>query len=156
MENYFSRFYGTPPQVGEMESILVIIDRLWGILTSIISNHDPRFTGTFWTELFKLLGVKPKRLFKLSPHTNGQAERFNSMLEEFLRHFIDARQKNWVQMLDVAQFSFNCQQSSSTGKTPLEIVCGRLPLMPHVIDHSYAGRSLKCTTSLKSASKPLK
>ena len=63
------------------------------------------------------------------------------MLEEFLRHFIDVRQKNWVQMLDVAQFSFNCEQSSSTEKTPFEIVCGRQPLMPHVIDHPYAGRS---------------
>ena len=63
------------------------------------------------------------------------------MLEEFLRHFINARQKNWVQMLDVAQLSFNWQQSSLTGKTPFEIVCGRQPLMPHVIDHPYGGRS---------------
>src|ERR1051325_9004002 len=63
------------------------------------------------------------------------------MLEEYLRHFIDARQKNWVAMLDVAQLSFNCQKSSSTGKTPFEIVCGRQPLMPHVIDHPYAGKS---------------
>ena len=44
-------------------------------------------------------------------------------------------------MLDVAHFSFNCQQSSSTGKTSFEIVYGRQPLMPHVIDHPYAGRS---------------
>src|ERR1051325_4082626 len=63
------------------------------------------------------------------------------MLEEYLRHFIDARQKNWVAMLDVAQLSFNCQKSSSTGKTPFEIVCGRQPLMPHVIDHPYTGKS---------------
>ena len=44
-------------------------------------------------------------------------------------------------MLDVTQFSFNCQQNSSTGKIPFEIVCDRQPLMPHIINHPYAGRS---------------
>ncbi|XP_038890146.1 uncharacterized protein LOC120079806 [Benincasa hispida] len=63
------------------------------------------------------------------------------MLEEYLHHFIDARQKNWVQLLDVAQFSFNGQQSSATGKTAFEVVCGRQPLMPHLVDHPYVGKS---------------
>ena len=103
--------------------------KLWGIPTSIVSNHDPRFTGTFWTELFKLLRSSLNVSSSYHPQTDGQTERFNNMLEEFLRHFINARQKNWVQMLDVAQLSFNCQQSSSIGKTPFEIVCGRQPLM---------------------------
>ena len=158
------------PKVGEIESILVIIDRfskyatfiptrkscsakateqlffryvvkLWGIPANIVSDCDSRFTGTFWTELFKLLGLSLNVSSSYHPQTDGQTETFNSMLEKFLCHFIDARQKNWVHMLDVAQFSFNFQQSSSTGKSPFEIVCGRQPLMPHVIDHPYAGRS---------------
>ena len=44
-------------------------------------------------------------------------------------------------MLDVAQFSFNSQRSSFTGKTPFEIVYGRQPLMSHIVDHPYAGKS---------------
>ena len=157
-------------KVGEMESILVIIDRfskyvtfiatrkscsaevttqlffrhvvkLWGIATSIVSDRDPRFTRTFWTELFKLLGSNLNVSSSYHPQIDGQTGRLNSILEEFLRHFIDAQQKNWVQMFDVAQFSFNCQQSSSARKTPFEIVCCRQPIMPHVIDHPYAGRS---------------
>jgi len=158
------------PKVGEFEAILVIVDRfskyatfisapklcsaemtaqlffkhivkLWGVPVSIISDRDARFTGTFWTELFRMLGSTLNISSSYHPQTDGQTERFNSMLEEYLRHFIDARQKNWVQMLDVAQFSFNSQKSSSTGKTPFEIVCGRQPLMPHVVDHPYAGKS---------------
>ena len=158
------------PKVGEMESILFIIDRfskyatfiptrkscsaeataqlffrhvvkLWSISTSIVSDRDPRFKGTFWTELFKLLESSQNVSSSYHPQTDRQTERCNSMLEEFLCHFIDAWQKNWVQILDVAHFSFSCQQSSSREKTPFEIVCGRQPLMPHVIDHPYAGRS---------------
>ncbi|OWM75776.1 hypothetical protein CDL15_Pgr009420 [Punica granatum] len=31
--------------------------KYWVVLTTIVSDHDPRFTGRFWTELFKLLGT---------------------------------------------------------------------------------------------------
>lgn len=31
--------------------------KLWGIPQSIISDRDPRFTGKFWRELFKLMGT---------------------------------------------------------------------------------------------------
>ena len=68
-------------------------------------------------------------------------ERFNCLLEEYLRHFVNARQKNWIQLLDVAQYCFNCQTSSSTGKSPFEIVSGRQPTLPHIIDHPYAGKN---------------
>ena len=66
---------------------------------------------------------------------------FNCLLKEYLRHFVDTRQKNWIQLLDVAQFCFNCQTSSSMGKSPFEIVSGRQPALPHIIDHPYAGKN---------------
>ncbi|MBO7338071.1 MAG: hypothetical protein J6U33_05475, partial [Paludibacteraceae bacterium] len=30
--------------------------KLWGVPKNIVSDRDPRFTGRFWTELFKMLG----------------------------------------------------------------------------------------------------
>nr|XP_016496954.1 PREDICTED: uncharacterized protein LOC107815830 [Nicotiana tabacum] len=39
-------------------------------------------------------------------------ERFNGMLEEYLRHFVTESQKNWLKLLDTAQLSFNSQKSS--------------------------------------------
>ena len=57
--------------------------KLWDIPTSIISDCDARFIGTFWIELFKLLGSS----LNISLSYHPQIERFNSMLEKFLRHF---------------------------------------------------------------------
>ena len=63
------------------------------------------------------------------------------MLEEYLRHFVTARQINWAQLLVAAQFCFKAQTSLSTGKSPFEIVCGRQPVLPHLVDHPYAGKN---------------
>lgn len=32
------------------------VGKYWGIPETIISDRDPRFTGIFWGEVFKLLG----------------------------------------------------------------------------------------------------
>ncbi|XP_022148918.1 uncharacterized protein LOC111017468 [Momordica charantia] len=110
---------------------------------AIIQLANEGKTRQFWVEN-DILFTKESNLNISSsyhPQTNGQTKRFNSVLEEYLRHFIDARQKNWIQMLDVAQLCFNCQKSTTTGRTPFEIVCGRQPVLPHVVDHPYVGKS---------------
>ncbi|KAA0063945.1 reverse transcriptase [Cucumis melo var. makuwa] len=40
-----------------------------------------------------------------------------------------------------AQFCFNAQTSSSTGRSPFEIVSGRQPVLPHLVDHPFAGKN---------------
>ncbi|KAA0051292.1 reverse transcriptase [Cucumis melo var. makuwa] len=157
-------------KVGDFEAILVIIDRfskyatfipttrqcsaemtaqlffkhvvkLWGVPTSIVSDRDGRFIGSFWTELFSFLGTSLNISSSYHPQTDDQTERFNCMLEEYLHHFVNARQKNWVQLLDVAQFCFNAQTSSFIGRNPFEIVSGRQPVLPHLVDHPFAGKN---------------
>ncbi|KAK2975727.1 hypothetical protein RJ640_010786 [Escallonia rubra] len=73
--------------------------------------------------------------------TRDPTERFNSMLEEYLRHFVSATQKNWVKLLDVTQLCFNSRKSSSTGKSAFEIVNGQQPLLPHTVNVPNAGKS---------------
>ncbi|KAA0060750.1 reverse transcriptase [Cucumis melo var. makuwa] len=157
-------------KVGNFEAILVIIDRfskyatfipttkqcsvemtaqlffkhvvkLWRVPTSIVSDRDGRFIGSFWTELFSFLGTSLNISSSYHLQTDGQTERFNCMLEEYLRHFVNARQNNWVQQLDVAQFYFNAQISSFTGRSPFEIVSRRKPVLPHLVDHPFAGKN---------------
>ncbi|KAK3043277.1 hypothetical protein RJ639_002520 [Escallonia herrerae] len=113
----------------------------WGMPQDIVSDRDSRFTGNFWTELFKLFGSQLSMSSSYQPESDGQTERFNSMLEEYLRHFVSATQKNWVKLLDVAQLCFNSRKSSSTGKSAFEIVNGQQPLLPHTVNVPNAGKS---------------
>jgi hypothetical protein len=158
------------PKVGDFSTIIVVVDRLskyatfiaapkyvsaeetaqlffkhivkyWGLPKDIVSDRDPRFTGIFWTELFKLLGSTLSMSSSFHPQSDGQTERFNSMLEEYLRHFISTSQKNWVKLLDAAQMCFNAQKSSSTNKSPFEIATGQQPLLPHTVDIDQSTKS---------------
>ncbi|KAK3035878.1 hypothetical protein RJ639_033015 [Escallonia herrerae] len=76
--------------------------KYWGMPQDIVSYRDSCFTGNFWTELFKLFGSQLSMSSSYHPESDGQTKRFNSMLEEYLRHFVSATQKNWVKLLDVA------------------------------------------------------
>lgn len=160
------------PKVGNLCAILVVVDRFskyatfvpmpkicgaeeaaviffrqvvkyWGLPRTIISDRDPRFTSIFWAQLFKLMGSKLNMSSDYHPRTDGQTERFNGLLEEYLRHFVSANQREWVRLLDVAQLCFNSQKSSSSNKSPFELVMGQQPLLPHTVMESYDGRSKK-------------
>ena len=113
--------------------------KLWGVPRNIISDRDPRFTGKFWRELFKLLGTELNFSTSFHPQSDGQTERINALLELYLRHYVSAHQRDWAKLLDVAQFSYNLQRSESTGKSPFEIIMGQQPLTPNAIAISYEG-----------------
>ncbi|KAL0357980.1 UNVERIFIED_CONTAM: Gag-Pol polyprotein [Sesamum calycinum] len=75
-------------------------------------------------DYLRLLGSTLSMSSRYHPQSDGLTERFNSMLEEYLRHFVRGTQKDWVKLLDVAQLCFNAQKSSSTNKSAFEIVTG--------------------------------
>ncbi|KAL0462686.1 UNVERIFIED_CONTAM: Transposon Tf2-11 polyprotein [Sesamum latifolium] len=112
-----------------------------GLPKDIVSDRDSRFIGIFWTELFKILGSKLSMSSSYHPQSDGQTGRFNSMLEEYLRHFVCGTQKDWVKLLDVAQLCFNAQKSSSTNKSAFKIVNRQQPLLPHTLDSPQSVRS---------------
>ena len=41
------------------------------------------------------------------PQTDGQTERVNQELEQYLRMFIDHRQEQWPEWLGTAEFAYN-------------------------------------------------
>ena len=59
----------------------------FGLPKDIVNDRDARFTGWFWVELFKLLGSELKFSTTNHSQTDGQTERINVLLEEYLRHY---------------------------------------------------------------------
>jgi transposase InsO family protein len=65
--------------------ILDRIVRLHGLLEEIVSDRGPQFASKFWRRLFKLLGVDIRLSSAFHLETNGQTERKNQTLEQYLR-----------------------------------------------------------------------
>jgi len=61
------------------------IVRLHGVLASIISDRDLRFTSRFWQSLHKALGTQLRMSLTYQPQTDGQSERTIQSLEDLLR-----------------------------------------------------------------------
>ncbi|KAK4381521.1 Transposon Ty3-I Gag-Pol polyprotein [Sesamum angolense] len=78
------------------------VTKYFGVPKDIVSDRDARFTGRFWTTLFNMMGTELKFSTANHPQTDGQTERVNALVEDYLRHYVSASQRNWVDLLDVA------------------------------------------------------
>ncbi|KAA0051825.1 RNA-directed DNA polymerase-like protein [Cucumis melo var. makuwa] len=66
-----------------------------------------------------------------------EAEQFSCVLGEYLHHCVDGRQKNWVQLLKVAQFGHSAQTDSLIKRSPFEIKAKRHSILPPLADGPY-------------------
>jgi Chromo (CHRromatin Organisation MOdifier) domain len=89
-----------------------------GIPEEIISDRDKLFTSKFWKSLTDQLGIHQKLSTAYHPQTDGQTERLNQTLEQYLRFYINYQQNNWTELLPVAQLAYNSTATSITGISP--------------------------------------
>ncbi len=73
----------------------------------IISNKDKLFTLKFWKFLMNQLEIHHKLSTAYHLQTNEQMKRMNQTLKQYLRCYINYRQNDWIQLLSVAQLTFN-------------------------------------------------
>jgi len=103
--------------------------KLYGLPKSIISDRGPQFTAELMRELNQMLGIESKMLMAFHPQTDGQMERVNQELEQYLRMFIDHRQEQWPDWLRMAEFAYNNKVHSSTKTLPFKANYGQDPRM---------------------------
>ena len=76
-----------------------------------------------------MLGIKSKLLMVFHPQTDGQIERVNQELEQYLRMFIDHRQKQWLEWLGTVEFAYNNKVYLSTQTLSFKANYGQDPRM---------------------------
>jgi transposase InsO family protein len=101
-----------------------------GLPSEIISDRDHQFTSKFWRALTRLLGTKLKISTAFHPQTDGQTERSNRVLENYLRHYISPSQDDWDEWLPQAKFSVNNAWQESIKNTPFLLNFGQQPRTP--------------------------
>ena len=63
------------------------------------------------------------------PQTDGQSERMNQWLEQYLCIYANHQQNDWATWLPLAQYMHNSWPSSTTGFTPFELMMGFTPTL---------------------------
>ena len=74
-----------------------------------------------------MTGVESNLSTAYHPQTDGQTERINQEVEQYLRIFVNERQTDWYDWLPSASFSYNDKTHSSTGYSPFYINHGMHP-----------------------------
>jgi len=135
-----------PPSIG-FTSILVIIDRLskqglfiltfdtitsaqlaelfvlhifskHGVPSHCTSDRGSEFVSHFFRSLGTALDMKLHFTSGYHPQADGQTERVNQTLEQYLRTFCNFQQDNWASLLPLAEFAYNNAPNETTGVSP--------------------------------------
>jgi hypothetical protein len=88
----------------------------------IISDRDPRFASHFTKALCKATGIQQNLSTTFHPRTDGQTERMNAWIEQYLRPWTAERPSIWVHMLPMAEFAHNSWKHDISNKSPHELL----------------------------------
>ncbi|KAH0606496.1 uncharacterized protein H6S33_003330 [Morchella sextelata] len=83
--------------------------KLHGLPTHVTSDRGTQFTAKFWKALCKHLNIEARMSTAFHPETDGQTERLNAVMEQYLRGYVSYQQDDWVKWLPMAEFSANNQ-----------------------------------------------
>jgi hypothetical protein len=103
------------------------IFKLHGLPTVIVTDRCKIFISTLWQDLFKSLGVKLHFSTSYHPQTDGQTERVNQCLENYLQNMAFQQPKKWHHWLPLAEWWYNTTFHTSLKMTPFQALYGRPP-----------------------------
>src|SRR5467141_97811 len=105
-------------------------DHVWklhGLPEEVISDQGTQFISNFTQSLSQLLGIRVAASMAYHPQTDGQNERVNQEVEQFLRLFVNQWQDNWYEWLAIAEFAYNNQIHTSTCSSLFMMDTGQNP-----------------------------
>ena len=101
------------------------IVQLHGVLVSIVSDRDPRFTAHFWKSFQKAMGTRLTMSTTFHPQTDGQSERTIQVSEDMLQACVLDHKGSWEEHLPLVEFAYNNSYQASIQMTPYEALYGR-------------------------------
>jgi hypothetical protein len=131
------------------------IVKLHGTPETIVSDRDRIFTSKLWHDIFSALKVKLNFSSAYHPESDGQSERVNQCLEQYLRSMAFAEPQNWASWLPAAELWYNTSYHTSIKTTPFEALYEYAP--PHISQLSIpCDLSPEATVTLKEQDHMLK
>jgi hypothetical protein len=112
------------------ETTQLYLDHVWrrtGLPQHVISDRGPQFASKLMRETWSKLNINQALSTAFHPQTDGETERVNQEIEQFLRVFCNYQADNWAHLLPFAEFAHNIRSHSTTGHSPFKIWYGFQP-----------------------------
>jgi len=125
-------FIATTEKTSAEGLVKLFQDHVWKLHRlpeSIISDRGVQFAAGMIKELNNLLGIQTKLSTAYHPQMDGQTERINQELEQYLRVFINHRQEQWPDWLGMVEFAYNNKIHVATKTLPFKANYGQNPRM---------------------------
>jgi len=126
---HFILMHTTVTAEGAARLFLYYVWKLHGLPKRVVSDRGPQFVALFTKKLYRLLGIQLSSSTAWHPQTDGQTERVNQELDQFLHLFVNERQDDWYDLLPIAEFQHNNHVHSATQQPPFLLDTGRIPCM---------------------------
>src|SRR5882672_10556592 len=101
------------------ELAVLVSNVTWVLRDVTVSN--------FTRSLSQLLGIRVVASMAYHPQTDGQTERVNQEVEQFLRLFVNQWQDDWYEWLAIAEFAYNDWIHASMRSSPFMMDMGQNP-----------------------------
>jgi len=89
-----------------------------GVPSHVTSDRGPEFVSLFFRSLGKALNMELHFTSGYHPEGDGQTERLNQTLEQYLRVYCNFQQDDWSELLPLAEFAYNNAPNAMTGLSP--------------------------------------
>jgi ribosomal protein L21E len=99
----------------------------------IVSDRDGIFTSKIWQDIFSTYKVQLHISTAYHPESDGQTERVNQCLEQYLRSMAFKEPKKWAEWIPAAEWWYNTSYHTSLKTTPFEALYGYAPPQMHHI-----------------------
>lgn len=116
-------FVATTENINVRELSRLYLEQVWklhGLPETIVSDRGTQFTAEFWKSLCDRLEIAPRYSTAFHSQTDGQTERTNAIMEQYLRSYVSYQQDNWTDFLPLAEFATNNHISETTNMSPFQ------------------------------------
>lgn len=108
--------------------------KLHGFPRSIVTDRDPKFVSAFWRAFMARTKIDHNMTTANHPEADGQTERTNRTLIQYLRLYTYENPSAWLDSLPCAEWVYNTTVHSSTRCSPASLVYTEPPLSDPVLD----------------------
>ena len=96
-------------------------DNVWKLHSlpeTTLLDRGPQFVADFMKELNDILGIKTKLSIAYHPQTDGQTERLNQEIKQYLWIFVNHQQNDWPEWIACTEFAYNNKVHTATHVFP--------------------------------------